>query len=1049
MPRLVYLLLTFGLVHHSLLAQTPTLIKKISNKFYVASPIAYVGDKLYFSAIDSTNTSGIWQTDGTTEGTYRIKSILSNDPFYSLNQTNYDGRSGSGSAPHYKAKTILYFARVTNSVTELWRSDGTAPGTYAFKTLNQPFKWYLSFNLDGLLYSFVTNSNNVTELWRSDGSTSGTAIVKTFNHIGPDQDITTLNSAKGLLLFRFENDDRHLKEWTYQIWSSDGTGSGTSMIQEYKLKDGDNNYNSSSFDFTTVNDWVYFIGYDSVNGQGLWRTDGTAGGTYLVKAGRYELLIDMNGSLMVGDFDFNKDDPSINLSRSDGSGVTKIKRMEGYAGWWRRGYVAASHNLNLMYFQGINLDQSGTTNVYGFELFRSDGTADGTYMVKDVLPGVNFSVYVQFLIANNLLYFVTGYGTGEVLWRSDGTANGTYAVKNESPGYNSLFPDAKVATIDFTTLLVFSADSVNGLSLWRIGKGITPQHFHQATQNPSFKTRKLLAEHQNFKVCADGSEASVFKVSGGNQDYNLAEIRIQGATDVGSLSIIKKDKDSLVVRYKHPNDIQSPGASVTLVAGVYATPSSITALTTFDIILYRAPVLMTHGLWSGPESFSALETALTSTSLYPLSPSFIKRTDYSATNNREFAFNVPQIPVAINDLLGSLREAGVAAGKVDYVAHSMGGILGRLYLQRHKNYYDNIRRLITLNTPHSGSQLANLVRKPGDALSELTCNYIVKALFQNTGCNDGALTDLQVDSPAIRDSLNGSLRLNYRTVPSHTLATVDYNTPLDVITQALTKQIKTVAFYFARDVLTSTLFGDVNDWIVGRNSQTGGFMGNCTTLIENQSHLGSPANPNVISRVKRLLLESPASSSFCTGGFLPIPLNSAFPASSDVMATNLGTIQIGSPSRGRYVPAGSSLAITVNGTNLSEIRVLIDYNADTVYAARTMGTTASFTLKTDKYHLGRKTIVVIGKSQAGAFMADSSYFFLSDNFCESIQSGDWTDTSTWSCGREPTLTDAVTINPGHTITVSTTTAQAQRIIYNGGKLQFATGVSKVFIKGDG
>ncbi|UFH51823.1 hypothetical protein [Spirosoma sp. KNUC1025] len=72
------------------------------------------------------------------------------------------------------------------------------------------------------------------------------------------------------------------------------------------------------------------------------------------------------------------------------------------------------------------------------------------------------------------------------------------------------------------------------------------------------------------------------------------------------------------------------------------------------------------------------------------------------------------------------------------------------------------------------------------------------------------------------------------------------------------------------------------------------------------------------------------------------------------------------------------------------------------------------------------------------------------SLCNSLQTGNWATPSTWSCGHEPTLTDAVTINPGHTITVSsTTTAQAQRIIYNGGKLQFAPGVTKVLVKGDG
>ena len=302
-------------------------------------------------------------------------------------------------------------------------------------------------------------------------------------------------------------------------------------------------------------------------------------------------------------------------------------------------------------------------------------------------------------------------------------------------------------------------------------------HYHQLLQKPLSSEKTSLNSNGNFKVCADGSTVSVFEIVGNDVQY--WDLRIEGInannSDLsGQLAVLSKDIDKITFSYTHPTYIPGSGQTNTVRLQVYQ--NSVPCLTTrnYEITVYRAPVLMVHGLWSGPESFSSMERALTTASLYPTTPNLINRIDYSATNNREFAFNVPQIPVAIDALLNSLRDdAHVAAGKVDYIAHSMGGTLGRLYLQHHKNYYDNIRRIITLNTPHSGSQLANLLVKPTDALSELTCYYILKALFNNTGCNDGALKDLQVDSPAIRDSLNGSLQLNYRTVPSHTIATVD------------------------------------------------------------------------------------------------------------------------------------------------------------------------------------------------------------------------------------------------------------------------------------
>ena len=54
----------------------------------------------------------------------------------------------------------------------------------------------------------------------------------------------------------------------------------------------------------------------------------------------------------------------------------------------------------------------------------------------------------------------------------------------------------------------------------------------------------------------------------------------------------------------------------------------------------------------------------------------------------------------------ALIKIGYKVKKIDIVGHSMGGNLIRLYLQS-DDYKFDIHKLITLNTPHSGTQLAN------------------------------------------------------------------------------------------------------------------------------------------------------------------------------------------------------------------------------------------------------------------------------------------------------------------------------------------------------
>ncbi len=72
---------------------------------------------------------------------------------------------------------------------------------------------------------------------------------------------------------------------------------------------------------------------------------------------------------------------------------------------------------------------------------------------------------------------------------------------------------------------------------------------------------------------------------------------------------------------------------------------------------------------------------------------------------------------------------------------------------------------------------------------------------------------------------------------------------------------------------------------------------------------------------------------------------------------------------------------------------------------------------------------------------------INTNCCvmKSIANGSWESPSTWSCNRVPTITDNVTIN-GHQINVTTNTAVAKKVIYQGGKINMANSTSKLLIQ---
>lgn len=73
----------------------------------------------------------------------------------------------------------------------------------------------------------------------------------------------------------------------------------------------------------------------------------------------------------------------------------------------------------------------------------------------------------------------------------------------------------------------------------------------------------------------------------------------------------------------------------------------------------------------------------------------------------------------------------------------------------------------------------------------------------------------------------------------------------------------------------------------------------------------------------------------------------------------------------------------------------------------------------------------------------------SEGICESLRTGNWNDPGTWTCGREPTLSDVAMINAGHVVTVTTNTAKAKRIEFkeNGAKVVLSNTGNKVLING--
>lgn len=108
---------------------------------------------------------------------------------------------------------------------------------------------------------------------------------------------------------------------------------------------------------------------------------------------------------------------------------------------------------------------SANDGTAGTELWITDGTEAGTFLLKDLNPGSAGSSPSHFTRVGDKIYFAASDATaGHELWVTDGTAAGTHLLADINPGAGSSSPWALTA---FGGKLLFRAtDGTNGEELW-------------------------------------------------------------------------------------------------------------------------------------------------------------------------------------------------------------------------------------------------------------------------------------------------------------------------------------------------------------------------------------------------------------------------------------------------------------------------------------------------------------------------------------------------------------------------------------------------------
>jgi ELWxxDGT repeat protein len=455
---------------------------------------------LVFSSDHQEHKGELWLSDGTNLGTDIVKKLYLNskDSFFS-EIVDADG-------------TLFFITDDGIHGEELWKSDGTLNGTVMVKDVNPDIYGYIN-DLEAVNNNayFVTDDGvHGRELWKSDGTAVGTSLVK---DIWPGSDSSypnDLTNVEGTLFFTALRDDG-----VYGIWKSDGTDAGTVFIAaiDYEMEErtvfkGELFFRASGrfwrsdgteagtylikdispYCLTGLGDYLYFAAiYSGAGSEELWKSDGTEAGTSLVK----DIVPGNLGSMpypnewceleAVGDQLFfvagyySNDSHGGEVWKTDGteSGTVLVKDINPGSG------DACTPG------EGCNLTDVGGTlffapfkEPFGRELWKSDGSATGTVLVKDINPGTEdgfcshlySSRCFNLFNASGTLYFDAHDGIdGYELWQSDGTAIGTEMIQDIAPG---LYPSGPNSFILSGARLYFVADdSTHGDELWALPFG--------------------------------------------------------------------------------------------------------------------------------------------------------------------------------------------------------------------------------------------------------------------------------------------------------------------------------------------------------------------------------------------------------------------------------------------------------------------------------------------------------------------------------------------------------------------------------------------------
>jgi ELWxxDGT repeat protein len=393
-------------------AQGTMLVKRLG----LWDSLRAIGDRLFFAARDERHGIEPWTSDGSEAGTAMLADL--------------EQGGNSDPAELTELSGMLFFTADDGATgRDLWRSDGTAEGTVRVLDVAPGEARAVVYDLTPVgrrLFFAAEHSGEPPQyvLWASDGTAGGTAEVRRFTPEPSYEPLGSLMAVGERLFFVVGNGERP------ELWVSDGTDAGTVQLKRFTEHE-----EPSIHSMLAVGDTLYFVLHDHDGGTALWRSDGTAAGTVQIALGaEFEEL----GFLTL------VDNRLFFVTREhDGDEMTALWKLDLPSGAAVRLREFGSEDKPAVIHPRVPV---GDTLLFGVsapetaELWRSDGTPEGTVLVKLIDQPAIGQIHGAAVVHGALLFGFGRFQAEAVLWRSDGTPEGTVPLASigSGPGFGGI-----------------------------------------------------------------------------------------------------------------------------------------------------------------------------------------------------------------------------------------------------------------------------------------------------------------------------------------------------------------------------------------------------------------------------------------------------------------------------------------------------------------------------------------------------------------------------------------------------------------------------------